>query len=138
VVEKKIYEYAPCPLTTYPAISANAFLHYMSCTHSEASLSRGKKWFNRLPKRLERGLEELRRSSNIEMDVTGWGIHIIEGPNVAAIAFLTSVVMVLCGIGSTVYGVVRKDVSGGFAIGAFVVAMWGSTMATLFFQWKQQ
>jgi hypothetical protein len=110
----------------------------MSYTHSEISLSRGKKWFNRLPKRLEKGLEELRRSSDAEIDVVGWGIHIIEGPNVVAMTCVTSVVMVLCGIGSTVYGVLMKDVSGGFAIGAFIVAMWASSMATLFFQWRQQ
>lgn len=110
----------------------------MSCCHSERSLSQGKKWFNRLPKKLERGLEEIRRSSSADTDVMGWGIHIIEGPNIAAMTFVTSVVMLLCGIGSTVYAVIMKDVSGGFAIGAFVVALWTSSMTTLFFQWKQQ
>lgn len=128
----------PCLLNSYPAISANAFLHYMSCCHSERSLSRGKKWFNRLPKSLERGLEEIRRSSSADADVMGWGIHIIEDPNVAAMTFVTSIVMLICGVGSTVYAIIMNDVSGGFAIGAFAVALWASSMTTLFFQWKLQ
>jgi hypothetical protein len=110
----------------------------MSCYGSERSLSRGTKWFQRLPKRLQTGLEELRRSSESSDDVTGWGIHIIEGPNVAMMSLLTGIVMVLCGIGSTAYAVMMRDVSGGFSIGAFVVALWAAWMAALFFQWKRQ
>lgn len=110
----------------------------MSCTHSEASLSQGKKWLNRLPKRLIAGLEETRRKSATDIDVEGWGIHIIEGPNLAAMTLVTSCFMVLCGVASTVYAVRMGDVSGGFAVGAFVVAAWASWMTTLFFQWKRQ
>ena len=137
-VDNKRYEYNPCPLMTYPAISANAFLHYMSCYASERSLSKGKKWFNRLPKKLEKGLEELRRCTSSDIDITGWGIHIIEGPNVAAMTLLTGIVMTLCGIGSTIYSIICKDVSGGFAIGAFMATLWASWMAALYFQWKKQ
>jgi hypothetical protein len=134
-VDNKRYSYSPCPLSTYPAIPSTAFLHYMSCT---SSLIKSKKWFNRLPKKLDKGLEEVRRSTSTEIDVTGWGIHIIEGPNVAAITLLTGIFMTICGMGSVVYSVVCDDVSGGFAIGAFVVALWAAWVTALFFHWKKQ
>jgi hypothetical protein len=120
------YEYSPCPLRSPPAISANAFLHYMSCYASGRSLSCGTKWFQRLPKKLQTGLEEMRRGSESSEDVTGWGIYIIEGPNMAMMSLLTGFVMTLCCVGSTVYAVVMRDVSGGFSIGAFVVALWAA------------
>jgi hypothetical protein len=110
----------------------------MSCYASERSLSRGTNWFQRLPKRLQKGLEEMRRSSESSEDVTGWGIHIIEEPNVAMMSLLTGIVMSFCCLGSTVYAVIMRDVSGGFSIGAFVVALWAAWMTVLFFQWKRQ
>jgi hypothetical protein len=134
----KRYEYSPCPLRSPPAISPNAFLHYMTCYASESSLLRGTKWFHRLPKRLQKGLQEMRRSSESSEDVTGWGIHIIEGPNVAMMSLLTGIVMTLCCVGSTIYAIVMRDVSGGFSIGAFAVALWAAWMTALFFQWKRQ
>ncbi len=137
-MDNKRYEYNPCPLTTHPAISANAFLHYMSCCSSEYSLSKGKKWFNRLPKKLEKGLEELRRSTSSDIEITGWGIHIIEGPNVAAMTLLTGIVTTLCRACSIIYSIICEDFSGKFAIGGFMVTLWASWMAALFFQWKKQ
>jgi hypothetical protein len=107
----------------------------MSCT---ASLSKSKKWFNRLPKKLDQGLEEVRRSTCCEIDVVGWGVYIVEGPNVAVITLLTGIFMTVCGVGSIVYSVVCEDVSGGFAIGAFAVALWAAWVAALFFNWKKQ
>jgi hypothetical protein len=136
-VDAERYEYNPCPLRSPPAISPNAFLHYMSCYSSEQALSRGTKWFQRLPKKLKRGLEEMRKSSESSEDVTGWGIHIIEGPNVAMMSLLTGIVMTFCCAGSAAYAVVMRDVSGGFSIGAFIVALWAAWMTALFFQWKQ-
>lgn len=56
----------------------------------------------------------------------------------AMMSLMTGIVMTLCCIGSTVYAVVMGDVSGGFSIGAFVVALWAAWMAALFFRWKQQ
>jgi hypothetical protein len=94
--------------------------------------------FQRLPKKLQKGLEELSRTTGSSEDVIGWGIHIIEGPNVAMMSLLTGIIMTLSGVGSTVYAVIGKDVSGGFSIGAFVVALWTAWMAALFFRWKQQ
>lgn len=110
----------------------------MSCYASERSLSRGTKWFQRLPKRLQKGLEEMRRSSEGSEDVTGWGIHVIEGPNVAMMSLLTGIIMTLCCVGSTIYAIVMRDVSGGISIGAFVVALWVAWITALFSQWKRK
>jgi hypothetical protein len=41
--------------------------------------------------------------------------------------------MTLCCVGSTVYAIVMKDVSGGFLIGAFVVGLWVAWMTALCF-----
>lgn len=73
----------------------------------------------------------------MEDDVRGWGILIIEGPNKVAMTWLTGIVVTLSGVVSVVYAVVKNDVSGGFAIGAYVIAFWVAWMTAFYFQWKE-
>jgi hypothetical protein len=44
--------------------------------------------------------------------VTWWGIRISEVPNITMTSLSTDVVISLCCVGSTVYTVVMRDVSG--------------------------
>jgi hypothetical protein len=130
------YEYTPCPLNSPPPISPNSFLHYLEYHATENSL-RGRTWLNRLPKKLERSLLDLRRSTEIEKDIVGWRVHIIEGPNMVMITVLTVIMVGISGVVSLVYSFSRKDVSGGFAIGAWIVAGWVALVTTLYYQWKE-
>jgi hypothetical protein len=93
--------------------------------------------FNRFPKKLERSLLDVRRTTEIEKDVIGWGVHIIEGPNLLWITLLTLIVVVISGIVSVVYSIAMNDVSGGFGIGAWIIAFWVALVTALYFQWKQ-
>jgi len=69
---------------THPLISADAFLHYWQCHSRERSLQRTQ-WLNRLPKKLDRKLEDVRRVTPTDDDVLGWGILVIEGLNKALV-----------------------------------------------------
>jgi hypothetical protein len=129
------YEYTPCPLIPQLPISPNSFLHYLECHATEGSL-RGRKWLNRLPKKLERSLLDLRRSTEIDKDVVGWGIYIIEGPNMVVITLLTAIMVGISGVVSLTYSLARKDVSSGFAIGAWIVTFWAALITALYYQWK--
>ncbi|KAH8600678.1 hypothetical protein B0O99DRAFT_286612 [Bisporella sp. PMI_857] len=134
-IHSRNYEYTPCPLVPLPPIPANAFLHYLQCHADEGSL-RGKKWFNRLPKKLEKSLIDVRHSTEVEKDVVGWGIHIIEGPNIAWITRLTFIVVLVSGILSVCYSLATKDISSGFAIGTWMVIAWATGISALYWQWK--
>jgi len=135
-VRARKYEYSPCPLIPQPPVPSKAFLHYLNFHATEGTL-RGRKWFNRFPKKLERSLLDVRRTTEIEKDVIGWGVHIIEGPNLIWITLFTLIVVIISGIVSVVYSIAMNDVSGGFGIGAWIIAFWVALVTALYFQWKQ-
>jgi hypothetical protein len=70
-------------------------------------------------------------------DVLGWGILIIEGLNKALVTLLTFLLLLLSGIISVGYSIWRNDVSGGFAIGAYIVTLWAALITALYFQWQK-
>lgn len=55
----------------------------------------------------------------------GWGIHIIEGPNVKAIFVLHVILIIFSLTGAIAWAVLKGDVQGGFGIAGFVVAATG-------------
>jgi hypothetical protein len=95
------------------------------------------KWLNRLPKELDRKLEGVRRVTPTDDDVLGWGIFVIEGLNKALVTLLTFLVFLFSGFISVGYSIWRNDVSGGFAIGAYIVALWAALITALYFQWQK-
>jgi len=96
------------------------------------------KWLNRLPKKLGTKLEDVRRSTPTDDDVLGWGILVVEGLNTALVTFLTFLMLILSGVISVVYSIWKNDVSGGFAIGAYIAALWAALITALYFQWKRE
>ena len=94
-------------------------------------------WLNRLPKKLDRKLEDVRRVTPTDDDVLGWGILVIEGLNKALVTLLTFLVLLFSGFISVIYSIWRNDVSGGFAIGAYIVALWAALITALYFQWQK-
>jgi len=119
----------------HPPISANSFLHYWQCHSKEKSLQKTK-WLNRLPRKLNKKLEDLRRATPTEDNVLGWGILVIEGINKALITLLTLVMVLVSGFIAVSYSIGKDDVSGGFAIGAYIVALWAALVMALYFQWQ--
>ena len=96
------------------------------------------KWLNRLSKKLDRKLQDVRRATPIDEDVLGWGIHIVEGINIAFVTFLTFLVLLFSGAISVWFSIWRGDVSGGFAIGAYIVSTWVAFLTALYFQWIRE
>jgi hypothetical protein len=78
------------------------------------------KWLNRISRKLDKKLEDLRRETPTDDDVLGWGIHVIEGLNTALVTFLTFLLLLGSGVISLWFSIWRSDVSGGFAIGAYM------------------
>jgi hypothetical protein len=102
----------------------------------ERSLQRTK-WLSRLPKKLDRKLEDVRRVTPTEDDVLGWGILVMEGLNKALVTLFTFLMLVLSGFVSVGYSIWKDDVSGGLAIGAYIVALWAALITALYFQWQK-
>jgi hypothetical protein len=63
------------------------------------------KWLNRLPKKLDRKLEDVRRVTRTDDDVLGWGILVIEGLNKALVTLLTFLVLPFNGFISVGYSI---------------------------------
>jgi hypothetical protein len=117
---------------THPPTSSDSFLHYWQCCSTEASL-RKDKWLKGSLKKLNERLEDVRRSTPTDDDVLGWGIHVIEGMNVALVSLLTVLVLLFSGGISVGYSIGRKDVSSAFAIGAYIETDWVAFVTALYF-----
>lgn len=131
----KRYDYSPLDLPL-PPITSNSFLHYIENPDCE-SLRRTSRWLSCLPKRLEEQLMSRRRYCEPDMIVTGWGIHIEEGLNEEALAFLTLVILVCSGLVGLIYSLRTGDVSGGFTIAGYIASMLGVGISIVFFRWRQ-
>jgi len=121
----------------HPPISANSFLHYWQCHSDERSLQKPK-WLNRLPKKLDQSLEEMRRTTPTDDDVLGWGILVVEGLNKKFVTWMTLFMMLLGGAISIWYSIWQNDVSSGFAMGAYIVGLWAALITALYFQWQTE
>lgn len=118
---KKNYHYHPCPRQVKSPLLRIPWLHILfePGTHS------GDFWTKRTPKKLVQML-----SYPGPDPVIGWGVHIVEGPNWYAIAALTIIVNVLSVLLALIYSAVASDVSTGFAVGSFFLAV-GTLVVTL-------
>jgi len=70
-------------------------------------------------------------------DVLGWGILVVEGLNKALVTLLTFSLLLFSGFITIVFSIWRDDVSGGFAIGVYIVALWAALITALYFQWQK-
>lgn len=55
--------------------------------------------------------------------VIGWGVHIVEGPNWHALTLLVIIFNFLSLLIALIYSVVTIDISAGFAVGSFFLAV---------------
>ena len=114
LVKNKEYLYAPCPIKISNPLLRMPYLHelFQPGEHS------GCFWVQRTPKKLNSRLEFSDSQENV-----GWGVHIVEGPNWMAFFVLLWIILVLSLVLSVTYAVLKKDVSSGFTMGGWVVAV---------------
>ncbi|MCJ1467445.1 hypothetical protein MMC07_006070 [Pseudocyphellaria aurata] len=128
-VHQQRYHYRPCPYDVDPPLPDEFFLHAFFSPKAHISDF----WLGRLPKKLG---DILPHSSDERLSV-GWGIHIVEGPNWLLLTCTFIFMLLVSGVAAVVWSVIREDVQGGLAIGAYLVTVQTAIM-TAFFFWCQQ
>lgn len=125
VTVKKNYHYHPCP-------QDDADLTCLQGAMLHSLLKPGPHlddfWLSRFPKKLREGLSY---RSGLADGNTGWGIHIVHGPNAVLILWLALVVTTTSGLLGIAYSVVRKDPGGGFGMASWIVALLSLAIAYL-------
>ncbi|KAI8930890.1 hypothetical protein NX059_011905 [Plenodomus lindquistii] len=143
-LENKRYHY----LSPGIRMPTNLFLHYL---HRARSSNWGEHaediWLKRLPKKLdEKLLDTLQNQGTINGSGTmddaslafGWGVHIVDGPNYAALALMLAVGVVVAFIVSGLVVGLAKTQEQGFGIGSFLLAIIACVMAAVYFQLQDQ
>jgi len=128
-VVSKHYEYAPCPLDALPPIPDNVFLHHLT----NPGPHRRPVWLRRLPKKVNDSILGL----NEEL-VTGWGVHIIEGPNWLAVWQVALCIVFTSGLFGILWSVLRSDVSGAFGVASWITSVLTILMMVCFSKWSRE
>ncbi|KAK3381859.1 hypothetical protein B0H63DRAFT_511578 [Podospora didyma] len=130
------YGYHPCPLKP-PPFPANIFLHHLSRQTGHRRLI----WGNRIPQKLHQSILQGGGgggNGGVPNDlVLGWGVHIIEGLNKVTILFAMLGAALVSGVMSVAWVVVRDDVQGGFAIGAWLTDLRGIIVILVATKWSE-
>ncbi|EHK97569.1 hypothetical protein M7I_6657 [Glarea lozoyensis 74030] len=147
-IEKKRYHYLH-PKIRMPV---NVFLHYLHRArwnifgeHAETT------WLRRLPKKLNESIltqalpyDAANQNDQQEVPMTdpnlafGWGVHIIDGPNHAVLGVLLAISI---GVAFLVSGLIvgfAKTQEQGFGVGSFLLTIFASIMAAMYFQLQDQ
>jgi hypothetical protein len=116
LVIKRQYRYAPCPIETEldSFLPELGFWHQFYNPFTCAQLW----WLTRLPTKLETQLQ-----FNPGVQCLGWGTHLEETLNMFVITSLSFVIIISSYLISILWSVIRKDVSGGFGMGSFLVSV---------------
>lgn len=88
-------------------------------------------WLDLFPKKLH---DTLKYVSGQE--AVGWGIQINEGLNLFLVLSFVLCLLVVTSAGSIVYGLISKDVSSAFGMGAFVVTAITLYATVHYYSWK--
>lgn len=126
-VVSKHYEYAPCPLDALPPIPDNIFLHHLT----NPGPHRRPVWLRRLPKKVNDSI----LGSHDEL-VTGWGVHIIEGPNWLAVWQVAFCIVSTSGVFGITWSIYRSDVSGAFGVASWMTSVFTILMMVCFSKWS--
>ncbi|KAF4992693.1 hypothetical protein FDECE_13641 [Fusarium decemcellulare] len=120
------YEYTPKPLKSRPPMPPEVFIHYLNHNHNVQRC--GKRiWIPRLPKRLSK------RVIDDDEGCLGWGIHVIEGPNREVLGFVMMMIIFGSIVAAVTWAIARRDVPGGATLGAFLIAVPGTSLGTFLF-----
>ena len=128
-VDAKNWIYDPCPLEGDPPIAEDLFLHYLQCKEGSSTLF----WMLRFPLKLETSL-----LNSAAFATFGWGIHIEEGPDFAALFKANFLVLVLSGVAAGLWKFFEHDFQGAFGFSSWIVAVLNSLLMAFMFKWKQE
>ena len=128
-VDAKNWIYDPCPLDGDPPIAEDLFLHYLQCSEGPGTLF----WMLRFPRKLETSLLKSAAPASF-----GWGIHIDEGPDFAALFKANFVVVLLSGIAAGLWSLFEHDFQGAFGFACWIIAVLNSLLMVYMFKWRQE
>jgi hypothetical protein len=128
VVSAKQYDYNLIPPVP-PPIDSYSFLHYF-WKHGDYAHTATSRYVRRLPKKMG---ESLVRTFHDDEFRQGWGIHILEGPNKAAICWVVQILIFISFITAFAYDISMKQQDTGFSIGQWVVASLAVTLTAVYF-----
>lgn len=123
----KRYYYRPCPPQHSPPLPPNILIHAFfnpKLVHTSKFL------LTRIPKKLDSRLE---CPDDPSISSFGWGVYIVDGPNWFLLSCVFLVILVGSGVLSVVWAIVQKDVSSGFTMGGYVVAVATALLTVTFF-----
>jgi hypothetical protein len=129
-VDAKKWIYDPCPLEGDPPIAEDLFLHYLQCSEQSNALF----WMLRFPRKLDTSLLTIPGAST----TFGWGIHIDEGPDFAAVAKVNFVVLLLSGVAAGLWALFKHDFQGAFGFACWIIAVLNSLLMAYMFKWRQE
>lgn len=123
----------------------NVFLHYLNCAKHREWRSRHPAahqedtFLQRLPKKLGASIFQSVRgvTPNIGAVSYGWGVHIIEGPNMKAMSWLLVLGTVISFLASVLFIYFAQSQEQGFGIGQWVLAVLAEILAALYFYFSE-
>ena len=99
-----------------------------------SSIHCGTTMLNRIPKKLGSSIFTQATSGS---EVFGWGIHIVEGPNMAAVCWILTGGLVISFLVSVLYAYISGVADQGFDIGSWLMSVIAAFVTALYFHWKE-
>jgi hypothetical protein len=127
-IAEKRYDYKLIPPVP-PPIDSRSFLHYF-WKHNKYAHSTTSRYVERLPKKLGQSLV---KDFDVDELREGWGLHILEGPNKAAICWAILFILLVSFVTAFTYDLIRKQQDTGFSIGQWMVASLTVSLTAVFF-----
>jgi hypothetical protein len=87
----------------------------------------------RFPRKLQTSLLKLATSATF-----GWGIHIDEGPDFAALLKANFIVLLLSGIAAGLWKLFENDFRGAFGFACWIITVLNSLLMAYMFNWRQE
>lgn len=128
VKTKGNYLYTPCPIDIEDPFLNNQFIHELLTPGPHLD----RYWVDSFPKKLNGKLEYISGQRPF-----GWGIHIVEGPNWYAFAFLACTIVTLSGVLSVIYAILRQDISSAFGMGSYIISVLALFVTLAYLNWQQ-
>jgi hypothetical protein len=87
----------------------------------------------RFPRKLETSLLKSAAPATF-----GWGIHIDEGPDLAALFKANFIIVLLSGVAAGLWTLYEHDFQGAFGFACWIIAVLNSLLIAYMFKWKQE
>ena len=134
------YHYFECPTLNQPPIPSHLFMHYLYAArhfHNASppvGIHSGTTMLNRVPKKLG---SSIFAQATSDSEVFGWGIHIVEGPNMAAVCWILTGGLMISFLVSVLYAYISGIQDQGFDIGSWLMSVIAAFVTALYFHWKE-